>query len=64
VRFAGATQGEPFFRHTVRLQPGEYQIHITLYGKDGSAVEEHRMLAVPTEGLTRFDLRDAVETSE
>jgi hypothetical protein len=64
VRFAGATQGEPFFRHTVRLQPGEYQIHITLYGHDGSAVEEARSLAVPARGANRFDLKDATEASE
>ena len=63
VRFGEATHLGGF-RHAVRLRPGEYQIHITLHGKDGSAVEELRILAVPTEGLTRFDLRDAVETSE
>ena len=64
VRFAGGTEGEPFFRHTVRLQPGEYQIHITLYGHDGSAVEEARSLAVPARGVTRFDLKDTTGPTE
>ena len=64
VRFAAAPEGEPFFRHTVRLQPGEYQIHITLYGRDGSAVEQARRLAVPARGATRFDLKDATGSSE
>ena len=64
VRFDQRAKKTPVFRHTVRLQPGEYQIHITLYGQDGSAVEEHRELSVPATGMTRFDLKDATRSSE
>lgn len=64
ARFGVAAQNARFFRHSVRLQPGEYQVHITLYGTDGSAVEEARSLAVPARGMTRFDLKAATGPSE
>ena len=65
VRFSRAPgEKQPFLRHTVRLQPGEYQIHITLYGQDGSATEEARRLAVPARSAARFDLKDATRPSE
>jgi hypothetical protein len=52
------------FRHTVRLQPGEYEARITVYGPDGRGVEHGKVLVVPAEGLTRFDLREATSRSE
>ena len=65
VRFdRSAGEKGSFLRHTVRLQPGEYQIHITLYGGDGSAIEEARSLAVPAPGAARFDLTSASWPSE
>jgi hypothetical protein len=51
-------------RHTVRLQPGEYQARITVYGHDGPGVEHAKVLVVPAEGLTRFDLKEATTQSE
>ena len=64
VRFNQAPQNTRVFRHTARLQPGEYQIHITLYGRDGSASEESRRLLVEGRGVTRFDLRGTGERSQ
>ncbi len=46
-------------RHSVRLQPGEYEVRFTVYGPDGRGVEHAAALVVPAEGLTRFDLREA-----
>ena len=57
VRFRQLSDNSGGFRHVVRLRPGAYRVHITLYGRDGSAVEHVRELSVPTSGLTRFDLR-------
>jgi len=51
-------------RHTVRLQPGEYQARITVYGADGNGLEHARRLVVPAEGVTRFDLKEATKRSE
>ena len=51
-------------RHTVRLQPGEYQARITVYRTDGPGVEHVMVLVVPAEGLTRFDLKEATTRSE
>ena len=51
-------------RHVVRLQPGEYEARITVYGPDGRGIEHARVLVVPAEGLTRFDLTDATIRSE
>ncbi len=64
VRFDRGAENEGVFRHIVRLQPGEYQVHITLYGQAGPAIEEVRGLSVPSRGATRFDLRDATTRSE
>lgn len=50
-------------RHTVRLQPGEYEARITVYGPGEGAVEHARALVIPAEGLTRFDLREATTRS-
>ena len=47
------------FRHSVRLQPGEYGVRIIVYAAEAPAFEDSRRLTVPTEGLTRFDLRGA-----
>jgi hypothetical protein len=51
-------------RHTVRLQPGEYHTRITVYQPDGRGVEHTKVLVVPAEGLTRFDLKEATTRSE
>lgn len=51
------------FRHTVRLQPGDYRVHITLYG-GGAAAQAVRGLSVPSVGLTRIDLKEASRESE
>lgn len=64
VRFTRSVPKAPVFRHVARLQPGEYQIHITLYGQDGEASEHTRRLAVPTPGVMRVDLKDATWPSE
>ncbi len=50
--------------HTVRLQPGEYQARIRVYRSDGQGIEHLRVLLVPSEGLTRFDLKEAPSRSE
>jgi len=50
--------------HTVRLQPGEYQARITVYGSDDRGVEHTRVLVVPAEGITRFDLTEAANQPE
>lgn len=47
------------FRHSLRLQPGEYEIRMTLYASEGPAREVARTLSVPAEGLIRIDLRGA-----
>ena len=64
VRFQRPAQKPPVFHHVVRLQPGEYQIHITLYGQGAPAIDEVRGLSVPATGITRFDLKDATVRSE
>ena len=64
VRFRRPDGKPAVFEHAVRLQPGAYQLHITLYGRDTPAIEEVRGLTVPTDGLARFDLRDAAPPSE
>ena len=64
VRFNQPDEKTPVFSHIVRLQPGEYQIHVTLYGQNASVIEEVRKLSVPTAGVTRFDLSDATAQSE
>jgi hypothetical protein len=51
-------------RHTVRLQPGKYEVRITVYGPDGRGVEHAKVLVVPAKGLTRFDLKEATARSE
>ncbi len=51
-------------RHVVRLQPGEYEVHITLYGQDRSATEQLRGLSVPAARATRIDLKAATGSSE
>jgi hypothetical protein len=64
VRFDRLAQKRGVFRHVVRLRPGEYQVHITLYGRGQSAIEETKKLSVPAAGVARFDLRAATERSE
>jgi len=64
ARFEQPKAKTVLFRHTVRLQPGEYEARITVYGPDGRGVEHGKVLVVPAEGLTRFDLREATSRSE
>jgi hypothetical protein len=59
VRFRPPEVKTRVVRHVVRLQPGEYQARITVYGPDGRGVEHAKVLVVPAEGLTRFDLQEA-----
>ncbi len=47
------------FRHSVRLQPGDYQAQITVYTAEGAAREAARKLTAPARGLIRIDLREA-----
>ena len=44
------------FRHSLRLQPGQYEARITLYASEGPAREVARTLSVPAKGLIRIDL--------
>lgn len=52
-----ADEGGPIF-HTISLQPGEYRAHITVYRLDGRGIEHSRLLIVPPDGVTRFDLTE------
>ncbi len=58
ARFNRAAGDASAFFHTVSLQPGEYRTHITVYGPDGRGIEHSRLLIVPADGVTRFDLRE------
>jgi hypothetical protein len=49
------------FRHSVKLQPGEYRAQITVYASEGAAREFGRRLSVPANGLVRIDLRGTSE---
>ena len=64
ARFMPAAGKTPVVRHVVRLQPGEYQARITVYGPDGRGVEHAKVLVVPADGLTRFDLTEVTIGSE
>lgn len=64
VRFKQPDAKTTLVRHSVRLQPGEYQAQITVYRTDGPAIEHAKVLVVPAEGLTRFDLKEATTRSE
>ena len=64
VRWARGARKASVFRDTVRLQPGEYQVHITLYGPPERATTQVRRLRVPNEGVTRIDLKHETWQSE
>jgi len=64
ARFKPPDVKNSIIRHTVRLQPGEYHARITVYLLDGRGVEHAKVLVVPAEGLTRFDLKEATTRSE
>lgn len=64
ARFSQTDAKTTVFWHSVRLQPGKYEVHMTVYGSAGPAVEDARVLVVPTEGVTRFDLRALAARSE
>lgn len=57
ARFKQQERKTRVFRHTARLQPGEYQLLITLHGDATMPVEVGRTLVVPARGRTVFDLR-------
>jgi len=61
ARFRTATT---VIRHAVRLQSGEYQARITVYESADRVVEHTRVLVVPSDGITRFDLRRATHQPE
>lgn len=61
ARFRRLEAKTTIFRHVVRLQPGEYRVLLTLYRPEEAAVEEDKVLVVPAEGVTRFDLRDITQ---
>jgi len=58
VRFRRPPGFEGLFVHKVTLQPGEYEARITVYREDGRGIEHRRVLFVPSDGQTRFDLRE------
>lgn len=64
VRFERTEAKTTLFRHTLRLQPGEYAARFVLYRADGRGIETLRALHVPAAGLTRFDLRGVGGHSE
>jgi len=64
ARFNQQEAKTALIRHSVRLQPGEYQARMTVYGSDGRAVEHRQVLVVPAAGLTRFDLKEATTRSQ
>lgn len=64
ARFRQPDAKRTVFRHSVKLQPGEYQVLITVYPSEGPATEKTRTLRVPAEGVTRFDLREIPTRSE
>ncbi len=59
VRFERPRGNVERFRHSVRLQPGDYRAQITVYTAEGAAREAARKLRAPAEGLVRIDLREA-----
>jgi hypothetical protein len=59
ARFTKAAIKGSNVRLRARLQPGEYLALITVYRTDGIGVEQSRKLVVPSQGVTRFDLREA-----
>jgi hypothetical protein len=64
ARFRQPDSKRTVFRHSVKLQPGDYQVLITLYRPGGPATEDTRMLRVPAKGVTRFDLREITTRSK
>lgn len=64
ARFRSPAGEARVVRHVVRLQPGTYEARITVYGADDRAVEHAKVLVVPAEGLTRFDLKEATTRVE
>jgi hypothetical protein len=57
ARFRRPEASPGTLRHAPRLQPGRYELRVTIRGRDGSAFEEVRSLSVPAAGPTRIDLR-------
>ncbi len=64
VRWAAQSAKAGVLRDTVRLQPGEYQIHITLYGPPDRVSTQSRPLRVPSEGSPRIQLKHETRRSE
>jgi len=64
ARFHQPAEKSTLFRHSLKLQPGEYRVLITLYRAHGPATEDSKTLRVPADGLTRFDLRSMTTQTE
>ena len=64
ARFGQPERKTRVFRHTARLQPGRYQVAITLRGDHAEPVQVERTLVVPGGELTTFDLRGTTEGRE
>ena len=58
ARFRQPNKKTNLFSHSVRLQPGEYRVRITLRGAETPALLEMRTLTVPSQGVAHFDLRE------
>lgn len=58
ARFTRSAGDARPFVHTISLQPGEYQAHITAYGPEGHGVEHSQRLVVPGDGSIRLDLQE------
>jgi len=64
ARFRQKDPKNGLIRHTVRLQPGTYDLQITLYRAQGGTLQRSRVLNVPSEGPIRFDLKEGAGRSE
>jgi|GEM_PF-1554307 len=64
ARFRRDDPDNASIQHRVRLQPGTYQARITVYHADGHGLQHRRALQVPSDGLTRFDLKETTIPSE
>ncbi|MDH4282605.1 MAG: hypothetical protein OEV36_08140 [Myxococcales bacterium] len=64
VRFRQLDGRTRLIRHAVRLQPGVYEVRITLYRSGDRREGLVRELAIPTDGLVRFDLASPARSPE
>jgi hypothetical protein len=64
ARFRQEDPKNTLIQHQVRLQAGTYQARIMVQRADGRGLGHTRVLIVPSEGPTRFDLKEATSRSE